>query len=90
MSITHSTSIMMLFAFAFVLNLPFGYLRAGQKRRAPMWFVYIHVPIPFVILMRYVVELGLKFIPISLAASILGQYAGGMARKYIKNEKEGR
>ncbi|MBF0516722.1 MAG: hypothetical protein HQK97_06330 [Nitrospirae bacterium] len=63
--------------FATLLNLPFGYLRQRQRKRSFKWFLYIHLPIPFVILMRSMVHLDYKYIPLSLAASVLGQIIGG-------------
>ncbi|WP_200873643.1 hypothetical protein [Candidatus Magnetobacterium casense] len=72
--------IALLFVFAMVLNLPFGYLRAGQPKRSLKWFLYIHLPIPFVIAMRYVMHLNIRYLPISLAASVLGQLIGGKIR----------
>jgi hypothetical protein len=68
------------------LNLPFGYLRAGERKRSPKWFLYIHIPIPFVILMRYTMSLSYKYIPLSLAASVIGQLIGGRMRKEDKNK----
>ncbi|MBF0344593.1 MAG: hypothetical protein HQL06_10230 [Nitrospirae bacterium] len=67
-----------------VLNLPFGYLRARQHKRSPKWFIYIHAPIPFVIAMRYVMHLNIRYLPISLAASIIGQLIGGKIRRLKK------
>ncbi|MBF0609282.1 MAG: hypothetical protein HQL61_17230 [Magnetococcales bacterium] len=63
-----------------VLNLPFGYFRAEQPKRSFKWFLYIHLPIPFVIAMRYVMHLNIRYLPISLVASILGQFIGGKIR----------
>ncbi|MCG6553412.1 MAG: hypothetical protein L7F77_13900 [Candidatus Magnetominusculus sp. LBB02] len=75
LSLTQAIAVLLVFACA--LNLPFGYLRARQKFRSPMWFLYIHLPIPFVILMRSLVHLDYRFIPLSLVASVIGQYTGG-------------
>ncbi|MBF0457657.1 MAG: hypothetical protein HQK99_07160 [Nitrospirae bacterium] len=76
-SFTHWEAIAILMVFAFMINLPFGFLRARQIVRSPRWFMYIHLPIPFVILARSLVHLDFKYIPISLAASVIGQYVGG-------------
>ncbi|MBF0319927.1 MAG: hypothetical protein HQL01_09030 [Nitrospirae bacterium] len=76
-SVTYSEAIAILLVFAFVVNLPCGYFRARQQRRSPKWFMYIHIPIPFVILLRSLVHLDFRYIPLSLAASVLGQYVGG-------------
>jgi hypothetical protein len=66
-----------LFIVALVVNLPFGYLRVRQKPRSLKWFLYIHIPIPFVVMTRYVVNLSINFLPVSLAGAVLGQYLGG-------------
>jgi hypothetical protein len=63
--------------FAFVINLPFGYRRARETKRSPMWFLYIHIPIPFVVLMRYYLHMDIRYLPLSLIASVAGQYVGG-------------
>jgi hypothetical protein len=70
----------LLFIAALVINLPFGYLRARQKPRCLKWFLYIHIPIPFVVMMRYMVDLGIGFLPVSLAGAVLGQFLGGRLR----------
>lgn len=62
---------------ALILNLPFGYLRKAAKRFSLRWFVYIHIPIPFVILMRVWFGFSYKAIPLLLIGSMLGQLLGG-------------
>ncbi|KJR42405.1 hypothetical protein MCHI_001696 [Candidatus Magnetoovum chiemensis] len=83
MSVNDKVFIIMIFAL--VLNLPFGYLRSRHPKRSAMWFLYIHIPIPFVVLMRYVTSISMNFMPLSLAASIVGQYVGG--KIYQKKRK---
>ncbi|KJU82439.1 hypothetical protein MBAV_005368, partial [Candidatus Magnetobacterium bavaricum] len=39
-------------------------------------------PIPFVVAMRYVMHLNIRYLPISLAASVLGQFIGGKIRDF--------
>lgn len=62
---------------ALILNLPFGYLRSTAKKFSLKWFLYIHIPIPFVILMRVWLGFGYKVIPLLLVGSMLGQLLGG-------------
>jgi len=64
----------------FVINIPFGYLRAGQKKLSFRWFLYIHLPVPLVILVRYLFELGFEIItyPFLVAAFFLGQAFGAV------------
>lgn len=69
--------VVILMVFAFIINLPFGYRRSRERRKSPKWFMYIHIPIPFVVLMRYNLHMDIRYLPLSLAASIVGQYIGG-------------
>ncbi len=62
---------------AFVLNLPFGYFRAGVEKFSVKWFLYIHLPIPFIFVLRHLAGLGAKFIPVIAAGAVLGQLIGG-------------
>ncbi|GMR04714.1 MAG: hypothetical protein BMS9Abin23_0617 [Thermodesulfobacteriota bacterium] len=66
----------LLTAFALVFNLPFGYLRGGTKKFTFLWFLYIHLPIPFVIALRLLSGFGFKVVPLVLIASIIGQVVG--------------
>ncbi len=74
----------------FVLNLPFGYWRSKVKKLSFLWFLYIHLPIPFIVLMRFVFHLGFQWwtYPFLIAAFFLGQLAGkkmGLMYKRVKN-----
>jgi len=62
----------------FVINIPFGYLRANVKKLSVQWFLSIHLPIPFVILLRIYGGIGfaLYTYPIIVAAFFGGQYYG--------------
>ena len=66
-----------LFSLTYIINLPFGYLRGKAKRFSFAWFLYIHMPIPFVIITRLSSHLDYRYIPIFLLAAIFGQYSGG-------------
>jgi hypothetical protein len=65
-----------------LVNVPFGYWRAGLRRLSPLWFVAIHAPIPLAIALR--VAAGIPFrldtLPIFVAAYIGGQLIGGRVR----------
>jgi len=69
-----------LFASGLVLNLPFGWLRAGARRFSVAWFAYIHLPIPVLFLACYLLGLSAWAIPFSLGAAALGQLWGGSLR----------
>lgn len=62
---------------ALVLNLPFGFLRMNTRKFSVMWFVYIHLPIPAIFILRNMAGLGYKFIPLMVAGAVAGQFLGG-------------
>lgn len=67
----------------FVINLPFGYWRANVKRRSFQWFAAIHIPIPFVVALRILSDIGFapESYPIMIGAFIAGQYLGGILHR---------
>ena len=65
-----------IFLFTLVLNLFFGYFRGKQKKFSFKWFLYIHLPIPFVVLARVLSHLDYRYIPIFLFAAVVGQIIG--------------
>lgn len=71
------TAAAVIFVFTFLLNLPFGYLRDRSKKYSLKWILYIHLPVPFVFLARVMAQLELKYVPLFLAAAIMGQFMGG-------------
>lgn len=73
--------ILVLIAAAFAMNVPLGYLRQGVRRLSFMWFLYIHLSIPFIILLRVSMGVSYWYIPISLGSAVAGQIAGGRLRK---------
>ena len=72
----------------FLINIPFGYWRANVKRFSLEWFLSIHIPIPFIILVRIYTGIGFEFItyPIMIIAFFLGQLAGFKIYSYRKNQ----
>ncbi|MBI5971237.1 MAG: hypothetical protein HY884_08815 [Deltaproteobacteria bacterium] len=70
-------SIALVTAAALVLNLPFGYLRIKTKKYSVKWFAYIHLPIPFIYVLRTVAGLDYRVIPVIAAGAIAGQFLGG-------------
>ncbi|MGQ7870104.1 hypothetical protein [Sunxiuqinia sp. sy24] len=62
----------------FVLNIPFGYLRSKHKKFSFMWWLYIHIPVPFVVLLRIYSDIGFAFYtyPILIGAFFAGQLIG--------------
>ncbi|HWJ04813.1 MAG TPA: hypothetical protein VNS57_03360 [Steroidobacteraceae bacterium] len=69
--------------FTFVVNVPFGYWRAGVRKFSPAWFVAVHAAVPLVIALR--VALGLPFrwllFPLFVVAYFGGQTVGSRWRQ---------
>ena len=63
--------------FAFVLNLPFGYLRSKSKRYSIAWLLYIHLPVPFIFVARNWADLSYAVVPVILIGAVAGQLLGG-------------
>jgi hypothetical protein len=62
----------------FFFNIPFGYWRENVRKYSLSWALSIHVPIPFIILLRIYSGIGFQFItyPIMICAFFMGQLAG--------------
>ncbi|MBU0519675.1 solute carrier organic anion transporter [bacterium] len=74
----------------FLLNLPFGYWRAGLKRYSLLWFLAIHIPVPLAVGLRFLAGLGwrLSSLPYFVGAFFLGQLLGGMVKKVFQKTAE--
>lgn len=71
------STVLLIILFAFIFNLPFGYLRRRSKKYSLKWFVYIHMPVPIIIAARIISNTDYKFIPLFIIASVFGQFFGG-------------
>ncbi len=62
----------------FILNFPFGYWRANEKKFSRGWFLSVHAPVPLVIALRVFSGLGWQFVtfPVMIGAYFGGQFAG--------------
>ncbi len=65
---------------AFLLNLPFGYYRAGTRKLTWQWFVAIHLPVPLIFVARITSGVSWEAIPFIISFDLVGQLAGGMLR----------
>lgn len=67
----------------FFLNLPCGYWRQGSVRFSLSWILAVHLPIPFVVGLRYITGLGFHWssYPAILVAYMAGQYLGARWRR---------
>ena len=65
-----------------VLNLPFGFWRAGARKFSPAWFLAVHLPVPLAIGLRIGAGAGwrLATLPLFVAAFFAGQFLGGKLR----------
>lgn len=75
--------ILLLTLLIFLVNLPFGYLRAGLRKLSATWFVAIHAPVVLIIAMRLALHLPFRVItlPLYVLAFFTGQSAGGWLRR---------
>lgn len=71
--------IALIMLFTMLLNLPFGYFRSRSKKYSFKWFLYVHLPVPLVVITRLASQTDYKFIPAFIIAAFVGQYCGGKA-----------
>ena len=74
-------SINELMIVVFLINLPFGYIRSRSAKFSRKWMMAIHIPVPFVFLLRIFSGLNWTVIPLLVLSDIAGQIAGGKLRK---------
>lgn len=74
-------SINELMLIVFLINLPFGYMRSRAARFSRQWMMAIHIPVPFVFLLRVFSGLNWTVIPLLVLSDIAGQFAGGKLGK---------
>ncbi len=74
----HILKIFFVALLVFFINIPFGKLRGKSKKFSFIWFLYIHLPVPVIVLLRHVTDLGSAFYtyPILIVAFFLGQRCG--------------
>jgi hypothetical protein len=70
-----------------VLNIPFGFWRAGVRKYSLPWLLAVHLPIPCVVALRLFSGLGWSSasFPFVIAAYVSGQYLGGVLRRTFPN-----
>ncbi len=77
-----------LVVLALIISIPCGYIRQNYPKYSFMWFLLIHLPIPFIVLLRIKAGLSFHFIPLTLGGSIAGQIIGGViSRRRKQNAK---
>jgi hypothetical protein len=73
-----------LVVLALIISIPCGYIRQNYPKYSFMWFLLIHLPIPFIVLLRIKAGLSWHFIPLTLGGSIAGQIIGGVVSRRRK------
>jgi len=78
-------SIWVILALIFLVNLPFGYWRAGVRKLSAPWFVAVHAPVIVAIALR--LSAGIPFrlvtLPLFVVAFFAGQFTGGRVRARV-------
>ncbi len=69
-----------------VINIPFGYWRKSVNKFSLQWILAVHLPVPFVIALRFLSGLGFQFItyPALVGAFFLGQLIGSKIYSHRK------
>ena len=81
-------SIAGLVVLTLIISIPCGYFRQNFPKFSFMWWVLIHLPIPFIVLLRIKAGLNWHFIPLTLGGSVAGQIIGGaVSRRRKQNAK---
>lgn len=75
-------SINELMLIVFLINLPFGYMRSRAARFSRQWMMAIHIPVPFVFLLRVFSGLNWTVIPMLMLSDIAGQLVGGKLNRF--------
>ena len=65
------------------INLPAGYWRAGQRKFGWQWFLAVHAPIPIVVALRLLLQIGFGWhtYVVLVAAYFAGQALGARLRR---------
>jgi cytochrome b561 len=84
------TSLIFVTAIVFILNIPFGYWRNNAVKYSPQWFMAIHFPVPFVILLRIFSDIGFHWMTyiFLVTAFFGGQWTGGKILNSRKSHHE--
>ena len=71
----------------FFLNIPFGYWRSNVRRFSTQWFLAIHIPVPFIIALRILGDIGFGWHSYVLLVGgfFLGQQGGALLMKWLRN-----
>ncbi len=76
-------SLIELVLIVLLLNIPFGYWRCGTNKFSRQWMMAIHLPVPFVFILRIMSGFTLVVIPFLILACAIGQFIGGKIRNIL-------
>jgi hypothetical protein len=70
-------------ACVLLINVPFGYWRAGVRKFSPVWFLAVHAAVPLVIGLRSAAGLPFRWatLPLFVLAYFAGQAIGARLRR---------
>ena len=73
----------------FVVNIPFGYWRAGVRKLSTQWFCAVHIPVPIAIGLRLLAGLAWRWatFPLFVGAFLGGQFVGGRLHRFQKRRE---
>ena len=79
-------SLIIITIVVFLLNIPFGYWRANVRRFSIQWFLAIHIPVPFIIAIRVLSDIGFSWhtYVFLVGGFFLGQQSGALAMKWVR------
>ncbi len=83
----HLVSLTLVIMFAFLVNMPLGYLRRNYEKFTFGWYFYVHISIPAIIYVRIKAGFSWKFIPLTLAGAVAGQLLGGRLYGRVKKDE---
>ena len=79
-----TTDLWVVAVLVMLINLPFGYWRAGVRKLTIPWFLAVHAAVPLVVGLRAVYGMGwrLSTVPLVVGAYLTGQFLGGRVRAW--------
>lgn|SRR3990170_4284029 len=80
-------SLIELMLLVLLINIPFGYWRSKADRFSRHWMMAVHIPVPFVFLLRIISGFSWKIVPLLVLSLAAGQFIGGKIRNifiYLK------
>jgi len=88
MGLTFVQSLLTVALAVAVLNVPFGFWRAGVRKFSLYWFLAVHIPVLVVVGLRLLAGLEWRFATLLVLAGafFLGQLVGGMLRPLLRRK----